>query len=207
MMLLFHLFVVLTFFGITNCDQDALGKQESVAKKYMEEVLAKLSGERYVVSEANWGYATNITDETQEAKSKAELAFAQLLKDIALPLFDYDWKSFKDEDLKRKIKKMVKLGEALLPKEKFEELDKVVTTMQANYAKVKVDSFTDKSKKLSLEPEISEILTKSRDPDELKYYWTQWYDKAGTVSKENFFKYAALKNEAAKLNSEFTIYL
>lgn len=197
------IFVVLTFMSTIKCSEESLKEQEIEAKKYVEDnILAKLPNERFIVSEANWAYATNITDETQELKSKAEAAFAKFLKDSAVPLTNYKWNNFKDEELKRKIKKLVKLGDAFLSESKFKELDKTVTEMQSNYAKVKVESFADKSKELPLEPEISDILTKSRDPDELKYYWVKWHDQAGTVSKENFFKYAALKNEAARLNSE-----
>lgn len=99
--------------------------------------------------------------------------------------------------------------------------------MQSNYAKVRVCSFTNRTKcDLQLEPgnfgtqamcrdrcfifslflfcvsEITEILLKSEDPEELKYYWTQWYDKAGTPVRSLFDKYVELNKEAAVLNSE-----
>lgn len=49
--------------------------------------------------------------------------------------------------------------------------------------------------------ELTEILEKSNDPDELKYYWSQWYDHAGRPTRANFDKYIELKKEAAVLNS------
>lgn len=73
--------------------------------------------------------------------------------------------------------------------------------MQSNYAKVKICDFHHRTKcDLSLEPEISEILSKSRDPEELQYYWQQWYDKAGTAIRNEYKRYVELSNEAAKLN-------
>lgn len=42
----------------------------------------------------------------------------------------------------------------------------------------------------------------SEDPEELKYYWKQWYDKVGTPMRANFDSYIKLRNEAARLNSE-----
>lgn len=50
--------------------------------------------------------------------------------------------------------------------------------------------------------ELTEILSKSEDPEELKYYWTQWYDKAGTPVRSLFDKYVELNKEAAVLNSK-----
>lgn len=75
--------------------------------------------------------------------------------------------------------------------------------MQSNYAKVKICSFEDNTKcNLSIEPDMLEIFAKSRNADELKYYWLQWYNLAGTKVKADFVKYVELKNEAAKMNSE-----
>lgn len=45
-------------------------------------------------------------------------------------------------------------------------------------------------------------MSKSEDADELQYYWTQWYDKAGTAVRSQFNRYVQLSNEAAVLNSE-----
>lgn len=46
------------------------------------------------------------------------------------------------------------------------------------------------------------ILKTSEDPEELKYYWTQWYDKAGTPMRSYFDEYVELKNEAANINGK-----
>lgn len=113
----------------------------------------------------------------------------------------FHYKEYEDKDLQRKIKKLIKLGYAALPEDKFRELTEVVSDMESNYAKVKVCEYSNrKDCNLSLEPEITEILIASRDPEELKYYWTQWYDKAGTAVKDKFKRYVELNTEAAKLN-------
>lgn len=49
--------------------------------------------------------------------------------------------------------------------------------------------------------ELTEILLKSEDPEELKYYWTQWYDLAGTPTRHDFEAYLRLNKEAALLNN------
>lgn len=54
--------------------------------------------------------------------------------------------------------------------------------------------------------ELTEILSKSEDPEELKYYWTQWYDMAGTPVRSLFDKYVELNKEAAVLNSKRVVF-
>lgn len=73
--------------------------------------------------------------------------------------------------------------------------------MQGNYAKVKVCQYKNPSNcDLALEPEITDILIHSRDPEELKYYWQQWYDKAGTAVRDKYKRYLELNKDAAELN-------
>lgn len=59
----------------------------------------------------------------------------------------------------------------------------------------------------SLNLELESILADSENPEELKYYWEQWYNLAGTPTKNNFATYARLKNEAARLNSKCSDFL
>lgn len=99
---------------------------------------------------------------------------------------------------------MSSLGDAALPDDKYRQLLEAVSAMESNYAKVRVCDYKDKSKcDLQLEPEIESILETSRDPEELQYYWQQWYDKAGAPTRKHFDTYVRLTNEAAVLNSEY----
>jgi len=71
-------------------------------------------------------------------------------------------------------------------------------------AKVKVCDYKDKSKcDLALEPEIEEVISKSRDHEKLAYFWREFYDKAGTPMRSQFERYVELSTKAAKLNSEW----
>lgn len=125
------------------------------------------------------------------------------LQEVARELRKYDWQNFKNGDLKRMFKKMTDLGYAALPEAKFTELLDAISSMSENYATAKVCDYKNRDKcDLALEPELTEIFATSRDPEELKYYWAQWYDKAGTPTREAFDKYIKLSNEAAKLNSK-----
>lgn len=74
--------------------------------------------------------------------------------------------------------------------------------MESNYAKVRVCDYRNRSRcDLQLEPEISDVLESSREAEELKYYWLQWYNQAGAPVRAHFDTYVRLVNEAAELNS------
>jgi peptidyl-dipeptidase A len=53
---------------------------------------------------------------------------------------------------------------------------------------------------LTLDPEISAIMTKSQDYDELKWAWEQWREKSGKLMRGDYKKYVELVNKAATLN-------
>lgn len=115
----------------------------------------------------------------------------------------FNFNAFKNEILKRQFRKLSKLGYAALSAEKFKQLTDAITAMESNYAKVKVCSYQYPTKcDLQLEPELTEIMLKSQDPKELQYYWTQWYNLAGTPTRKHYDTYLKLNKEAAQLNSK-----
>lgn len=175
---------------------------ENEAKAYVDKMCLELSEMKYNNTLMSWEYASNITDYNLKQKVESDQIMAKFSKTIAKTLLEYDFKNFKNATLKRLIGKLADNGDEMLEPEDYRELQKQINDMQNNYAKVKIPGYKDKSKMLELEPEITEIFETSTDPEELKYYWTQWYDKAGTPVKDEFFKYAELKNKAARLNRE-----
>lgn len=56
---------------------------------------------------------------------------------------------------------------------------------------------------MTLDPEITAIMTKSEDYDELKWAWEQWRDKSGKKMRTEYKKYVDLVNKAAKLNGNY----
>ena len=175
---------------------------ENEAKAYVDKICLELSEMHYETTVKSWNYASNITDYNQKQKVDADQKMAKFSKTVAKTLLEDDFKNFENATLKRLIGKLADNGDEMLEPEDYRELQSQINKMQNNYAKVKIPGFKDKSKLLELEPEITEIFETSTDPEELKYYWTQWYDKAGPPVKDEFFKYAELKNKAARLNRE-----
>ncbi|KAL5281727.1 hypothetical protein ACFFRR_005209 [Megaselia abdita] len=152
-------------------------------------------------TEAGWAYASNITDANELLKNEASAETGKFIKEVSEKVNKYDWVNFKDQDLKRQMSKLAKQGYAALPEEKYKELLSLMSGMEASFAKVKVCDYKDRTKcDLSLEPEIEAVITTSRDPEELKYYWVEFYNAFKSV-REPFERYIELNTEAAKLNN------
>lgn len=93
----------------------------------------------------------------------------------------------------------MKLGYAALPEEDYKKFLEVTSFMSSHYAKTKVCDYKDPSKcDLALEPHLTDILITSRDPEEMKFYWKQWYDSVGTPLREKFRIYLELGSKAAQ---------
>ncbi|XP_037927248.1 angiotensin-converting enzyme-related protein [Teleopsis dalmanni] len=150
---------------------------------------------------AAYNYNINVTEANRQTMINVATANAVLNKELAPELQKYLDK-IDDEDLLRQARILSNVGFDALSEKDYKELKNAITAMQSNYATTTVCSFFNKSDcSLTLEPHIQERLSNSRDPEELKHYWKEWYDKAGTPMRKNFTKYVQLSSKAAHLNN------
>lgn len=186
--------------AFVNCDN--LDEEEKEASQLVNEINAKQIIQANKLTIEDWNYATNITKATEKKKRIAEEKYAVFVKDSAFELVRFTNIEFRNETLKRIIKKMTNIGDAILEASDYSKLKAAITKMQSNYASAKVPAFCNGSQLMSLEPEITKVFDSSRNPEELKYYWTKWHDMTGSPVKKNFFKYITLRNKASRKNSE-----
>ncbi|XP_037038832.1 angiotensin-converting enzyme-like [Bradysia coprophila] len=186
---------------VNGVDQ-GLEDEEIQAQEYIQELNYEIQMRRNQEANAEWNYYSNITDETERRKLEVSTENAKFYKEKAKETLKYNFHAYQNDDLKRQFEKLTKLGYAALSDDKYRELQSAITSMETNYAKIKVCSFSDRSNcTLQLDPEIESIFAESQNPEELKYYWEQWYNLAGTRTKKDFTTYVRLKNEAARLNN------
>lgn len=77
-----------------------------------------------------------------------------------------------------------------------------ISQMENIYSTAKICDYKNRTKcDLALEPEITEILMRSRDPEELKHIWVEWRKASGEKVKSLYPKYVELANAAARLNN------
>ena len=91
----------------------------------------------------------------------------------------FDIYTISDETLKRKLDSISQIGTSILEQEDLDKYNEITNEMQKIYATAKVPDMNDNSKMLSLDPDITLKLAKSRDHEELEYYWTHWREQTG----------------------------
>ncbi|XP_061387295.1 angiotensin-converting enzyme [Musca vetustissima] len=186
--------------GLALCH--AAVKEEIIATEYLQNINKVLAKQTNIETEASWAYASNITDENERRRNEISAENAKFMKEVAKDLLKFNWRTYSSADVKRQFKILSKTGYSALPAEDYAELLEVLSSMEANFAKVRVCDYKDSEKcDLSLDPEVEEIITKSRDPEELKHYWVQFYDKAGAPTRKSFERYIELNAKSAKLNN------
>jgi len=147
-----------------------------------------------------WAFATNITEETEKTKLDYQSISDALKLKLGKEAKQFHASKLHKRDLSRKLKMISNIGASALPREKLEEYNKITTNMAKIYSTAKVPAYEDKSKKLSLDPGVTEALAKSTDPKELEYYWTEWRKVTGREMRDLYARYVELTNEAARAN-------
>jgi len=147
-----------------------------------------------------WNYQSNITDETEAIYLEYKKIFDTLSLKLGREAKLFDANSINDESIRRKLEILSQIGTSILEDNDLEKYNGLTNEMSKIYSTAKVPDFKDKSKMLSLDPELSMILAKSRDHEELEYYWTQWREVSGKKMKDKYKEYVDLTNKAAVLN-------
>nr|AMO02511.1 angiotensin-converting protein 1 [Tityus serrulatus] len=179
-------------------------RDEIAATQYLSAHNRILAEKCNIIVQAEWNYSTNITDENKQKLLEESSKYAEFQKEAWQNITSFAWKDFKDPLIRRWFKKLSILGKAALPNDQLKELDELIADMKNIYSTSKVCPFnskeTDENCNLSLEPELTEILTKSRNYDELAYIWKAWRDVSGKRVKDKYIRFIELSNKAAELN-------
>lgn len=173
------------------------------------------------VVNSEWKYATNTSEynkrrlkEQQSAAIKFEcLSWKKSAHFVNRPI--------SDPNVKRQLHKIFKQGKCGLNDEKYDELNKLINQMKTNYKQAKICPYTGTMHNihnignetervkignyagycdLSIENDLQRIMEVSRNADELKYIWTNWYEKVGAPNRNNFMRYVDLANHAAQVH-------
>ncbi|ODN05348.1 Angiotensin-converting enzyme [Orchesella cincta] len=210
---------------------EVLSKDEDSAKKLLDKLEQEVHAECQNRAMKEWLYATNLTSENRKAAAESAVSYSRFWKNTWDSIRKYDWRSFKDPIIQRQFKLLSVLGMSILPEEKLRKYNAVKQAMESTYSVAKICSYQERSRcNLTLEPgkptvlfvevvssiaiislsvlnnvmshtELSEIFKQSHDPEELKYYWTQWRDLSGKKMRNNFTDMVAIMDLAAKMNN------
>ncbi|XP_015791405.1 angiotensin-converting enzyme isoform X2 [Tetranychus urticae] len=156
--------------------------------------------------QAEWNFASNLTEYNKQVLLETSRQSANFAKETWYNATSFAWKNFSDPLIRRWFKGLSVLGTGVLDGYKLNQLNEIIADMEDAYSNGKVcpysaEPVTNKSLcNLNFDEDITEIMSKSRNYEELKSIWTQWRDVTGKKMRNNYLKYIELLNEAAKLN-------
>jgi len=167
------------------------------AAKFMADVEKRLMELSIKSGRTDWVRSTYITDDTEKISADANTDLIAATTEFAEQAKRFDGVDL-PADLQRKLK-LLKLSLTLpAPKNEAErkELTEIAARMEGDYGKGKYCPEGDKGKCLSL-PDLEEIMTNSRDPEELKKAWVGWHQIAVPIRKD-YVRFVELSNKGAQ---------
>jgi len=186
---------------MSSCTENSpqLSNTKSVgdADAFMKKAEGRLLDLNIKAGRADWVRSTFITDDTENLSAEANDNLIAATTELAEQTRSFDGQQL-SPDLQRKIK-LLKLSLTLpAPKDPAErnELTKLAASMEGEYGKGKYCPDGEKGKCLSL-PDLENIMTNSRDPEELKRAWVGWHQIAIPIRKE-YVRFVELSNKGAK---------
>ena len=167
------------------------------ADKFLADAEKRLLDLSVKAGRADWVKSTYITDDTETLAAEANESLIGATTELAEQA-----RRFENVDLSPEAKRKLKLLKLSLtlpaPKDPAlrTELTKLTASMEGEYGKGKYCPDGDKGKCLSL-PDLEQIMTNSRDPEELKKAWLGWHQIAIPIRKE-YVRFVELSNQGAQ---------
>jgi peptidyl-dipeptidase A len=190
---------LLVMSSCTNNTSTSSGGKSSAdeAAKFMADAEKRLMDLNIKQQRADWVKSTYITDDTEQLSAEANTNLIAAVTELAEQAKRFDGVDM-PADLQRKMK-LLKLSLTLpAPNDPAErkELTEIAARMEGDYGKGKYCPDGDKGKCLSL-PDLEDIMTNSRDPEELKKAWVGWHQIAVPIRKD-YVRFVELSNKGAQ---------
>uniref|UniRef100_A0A7G3ADB7 Angiotensin-converting enzyme n=1 Tax=Lutzomyia longipalpis TaxID=7200 RepID=A0A7G3ADB7_LUTLO len=188
-------------------------ENENLRNEAMQETLREYNvlaaEEAAKMVHASWDVSTNIGNTAiQEQYNQAVLQNAQFHKEKYEEIFSgLNPEDYTDEDVRRQLLYLTKLGISILPEEDLSTLTAAKLRMENTYSDAKICPYTKRDcnvdtdpDALTLDPEITKVMAESTDYDELEYVWKEWREKSGKLMRSDYRTYIDLSNRAATMN-------
>jgi len=178
--------------------EGGLYSDEQAARAWVDAYEEGLRRHKNAEGLAEWVYETNITDynsQMMQEASVASMTWMQPQLEEAQQYYKYS-KLFSDPQLTRELQLIV---ENSLPSPKDEKDKERLSTITSEMATIYSTATVEHDgEKYLLEPGLMDILTSSKDYDELVWVWKGFRDAAGIPQRELYEEYVQLSNKAAQ---------
>ncbi|MBN3296564.1 angiotensin-converting enzyme [Amia ocellicauda] len=171
---------------------------EVQAKKFLDEFNSTAEVVWNAYTEASWAYNTDITEQNKQVMLQKNLDMSNHTLRYGLQARKFDYTDFQDPATKRILKKLSDIERAELPENELKEYNNLLSNMETEYSVATV--CRDDKRCHPLDPDLTEIMAKSRDYDELLFAWEGWRNASGKKIRNSYKRYVQLSNQAARLN-------
>uniref|UniRef100_A0A6P7FKT6 Angiotensin-converting enzyme n=1 Tax=Diabrotica virgifera virgifera TaxID=50390 RepID=A0A6P7FKT6_DIAVI len=151
---------------------------------------------------AQWNFETNINEATQLEAINAQQFYSDFQHGVWDLLNKVGNINSLDPQTFRQIKYYSVIGPSALPPEELDRYNRLINDMLVLYNTGSICAFNDPLHcGLRLQPDLSKIMAKSRNWDELQYVWTEWRRNSGQKMKDSYEQMVKVSNNAARANN------
>ncbi|XP_050507218.1 angiotensin-converting enzyme-like [Diabrotica virgifera virgifera] len=151
---------------------------------------------------AQWNFETNINEATQLEAINAQQFYSDFQHGVWDLLNKVGNINSLDPQTFRQIKYYSVIGPSALPPEELDRYNRLINDMLVLYNTGSICAFNDPLHcGLRLQPDLSKIMAKSRNWDELQYVWTEWRRNSGQKMKDAYEQMVKVSNNAARANN------
>ncbi|CAG2161836.1 unnamed protein product, partial [Oppiella nova] len=177
--------------------KEGLIRDEKEGTAYLGDVDAKLLAWNNKIFEVNWAHVSDINEMNLEAKVKLTKELNAFQKQQSIETKRYDWTHFIPYN-RRQFEKLAVIGISALNSADEKRFIKATNNMEKIYSTAKV--CVSGNCMLELDPDLTKIMSESKNYNELRQAWVNWRDVTGKKMRRDFISYYNLGNKAAKLN-------
>ncbi|XP_012251807.2 angiotensin-converting enzyme [Athalia rosae] len=149
-----------------------------------------------------WEYETNVNELSQLQALEAQQQYSEFQNQAWQLIKRLDINSIRDPTIRRRLRFLSVVGPAALPPDQLDRYNRVINDMLSIYNGATICAHNDPFRcGLRLYPDLSKIMAKSRDWDELQYVWLEWRRRSGAQMRDLYEQLVDLTNEAANFNN------
>ncbi|KAK5649889.1 hypothetical protein RI129_000918 [Pyrocoelia pectoralis] len=151
---------------------------------------------------AQWNFETNVNQATQLEALNAQQMYAQFQHGMWSTLNRIGIDRSPDPLTFRQLRFLSVVGPSALSPDQLDRYNRLINEMLSVYNGASICALNEPFRcGLKLQPDLKEIMAKSRNWEELQYTWTEWRRNTGRVFKDTYEQMVHLSNEAAKKNN------
>ncbi|XP_046420829.1 angiotensin-converting enzyme [Neodiprion pinetum] len=151
---------------------------------------------------SQWAYETNVNEFTQSQALEAQQLYSEFQNQAWQLISRLNINGIRDPTIRRRLTFLSIVGPAALPPGQLERYNRVINDMLSIYNSATICAHNDPFRcGLRLYPDLSQIMAKSRDWDELQYVWIEWRRRSGNQMRDLYEQLVDLNNEAASYNN------